>query len=82
MTKASLSIKGFQDLLDQHGSDLETWPESEQAAARLLLSTNEQAQECLDAACALDTLLHDQPKAPAGLVDKILNASGARTKKS
>lgn len=77
MTTTSLSIERFQKLLDQFGGNLASWPNRDQAAAISLLSTSPEAQQCLVAARELDAMLAAHPKAPPGLADRIMAASGA-----
>lgn len=83
MTIRSLTVEGFQDLLDRFGGALESWPKPDRNAAEKLLAASPEARRLLDDAQALDAHLRDgTPKAPPGLVDRILSASGASTKKS
>lgn len=78
MTDTLLSLEGFQDLLDRLGGDLSAWSEPQQAAANALLAVSPDAQNILAAALRLDADLRAQPKAPAGLADRIMAASGAK----
>jgi hypothetical protein len=78
VTDTLLSIEGFQDLLDRLGGDLSAWPAPQQASANALLAISPDAQTMLAAARRLDADLRAQPKAPAGLVDRIMAASGAK----
>lgn len=78
MSKISLSVGVFADLLDQWGPDLARWPQQERADVEALLGTSPEAATLLAEALALDDSLRDsQPKAPAGLADRIFAASGA-----
>lgn len=78
MSKTSLSIGAFADLLDQLGPELGRWPQQQRSNAEALLGTSPEAATLLAEALALDDSLRDsQPKAPAGLADRILVASGA-----
>jgi hypothetical protein len=83
MTIRSLTVEGFQDLLDRFGGTLDSWPKPDRTAAEELLAASPEARRRFDAAQALDAHLRDgTPKAPPGLVDRILSASGAASKKS
>jgi|AGTN01.1.fsa_nt_gi hypothetical protein len=83
MTARPLTVEGFQDLLDRLGATLDSWPEPDRAAAESLLAASTEARERFDAARTLESRLRDgTPKAPPGLVDRIISASGATTKKS
>lgn len=78
MSKISLSIGAFADLLDQWGPELGRWPQQQRTDAEALLGTSPEAAALLAEALALDNTLRDsQPKAPAGLADRIFAASGA-----
>lgn len=78
MTRKLISSGEFQELLDRFGSDIAAWPTSEQAAANALLAASPDAQQQLAAARRLDDALRNAPTAPAGLVDRIMAASGAK----
>lgn len=78
MTCKPISLGEFQELLDRFGGDIAAWPVPEQTAANAVLAISPEARECLAAACELGNALRDPPKAPAGLVDRILAASGAK----
>ncbi len=78
MTTGTMTIEAFEGMLDAHGVNLAAWPPEEQSAAALLLRSSSKARAALEAAQALDQALHEpMPKAPAGLVDRIIAASGA-----
>lgn len=77
MNAPLMSVEAFQDGLDQYGEDLAAWPGKERARAKDLLAASEAARAVLAEACAqADALRASPPKAPAGLVDRILNAAG------
>lgn len=78
MTGKPISIGEFQELLDRFGGDITAWPVPEQAAANAVLAVSPEARERLAVACELGNALRDPPKAPAGLVDRIMAASGAK----
>lgn len=78
MSKISLSVGTFADLLDQWGPDLARWPQQQRSDADALLGTSPEAAALLAEALALDDALRNsQPKAPAGLADRIVAASGS-----
>ncbi len=78
MNKTILTVGDFSGLLDQLGADLTRWPAETRAAADALLQADPAAAALLAEALALeDGLKAIQPKAPKGLADRILAASGA-----
>lgn len=78
MTTEPLSLEAFQHLLDRHGGTLARWPETDAQAAHALLAKSPEARALLADAQLLDTALADTPKAPEGLVARIMAASGAK----
>ncbi len=78
MTTEPLSLEAFQHLLDRHGGALGRWPDSAAQAAHALLAKSPEARRLLADSLLLDTTLADLPKAPPGLVDRIMAASGAK----
>lgn len=78
MTDIPISMGEFQELLDRLGSDIAAWPAAEQTAATSLLAASSDAQQRLATARQLDSALSATPAAPAGLVDRIMAASGAK----
>lgn len=78
MTDTPVTIGEFQELLDRLGSDIAAWPDPERTAANSLLAASSDAQQLLTAARKLDSALSITPPAPAGLVDRIMVASGAK----
>ncbi len=78
MTTDIMSHERFSDLLDSLGASLKSWPTTEREAAERLLASSPRAVERLNEALALDQSLRaEQPRAPAGLIDRIMRASGA-----
>ncbi len=82
MSALAMSIEQLQDCIDRYGEDLTTWPENERLQADTLLASSEPARALLaeaeQRAVALRTAA---PKAPPGLVDRILKAAGVPPKK-
>lgn len=78
MTETPMSVGDFSDALDRLGANLDRWPADMRAAAEALLATSSSAADRLAEAVALAEAMNEaQPKAPAGLVDRIIKASGA-----
>lgn len=78
MTDHSLTVAAFAALLDTHGADLAVWPDDQRRAAQELLAESEEAAAVLAEATILHKALKSsRTKAPDGLVDRILAASGA-----
>ncbi|WP_019647163.1 hypothetical protein [Novispirillum itersonii] len=83
MTEQSLTVEAFIALLDTHGADLAAWPEDRRSAAEALLADSAEAVSAFAEARALHASLHSSRiKAPEGLVDRIMTASGAGRPKS
>lgn len=79
MITKTLSLAELEQLLDRCGANIATWPVEEQAALQMLLDGSAEARVRLEEARLLDTQLRAaQPKAPSGLLDRIMAASGAR----
>ena len=74
-----LDLESFVEYLDQRGPDLSRWPQSQRAAAQLLLADSEDAARHLAQAQRLDELLRCLPRvdAPPGLRERI-SANAAR----
>lgn len=78
MTDHSLTVAAFAALLDTHGADLAVWPDDQRRAAEQLLAESDDAAAVLADARVLHKALKTSViKAPEGLVDRILAASGA-----
>ncbi|MBR9971450.1 hypothetical protein [Magnetospirillum sulfuroxidans] len=83
MSKTILTVGDFSDLLDRLGPELGRWPSAErQGAEALLLQSDEAAALLTDALVLADTISAVQPKAPAGLADRIIAAAGAEKPKT
>lgn len=83
MSNTSLSVGEFSDLLDRLGCDLAVWPIAQRQAAEALLQSSAAATETLAEAIALaETMKAAQPKAPAGLADRIIAAAGSEKPKN
>ncbi|MBN9672044.1 hypothetical protein [Roseibium aggregatum] len=69
-----MALEKFNALLDRYGSNLDTWPLTEQGPARELLKTSSDARQLLEEEQALSALLSARPalKAPKGLAGKII----------
>ena len=69
-----MKLEEFEDRLDQHGSDIGTWPQDVASQAKALLTASADARRLLDEAKALDNLFAAGPaiKAPAGLAGRIV----------
>lgn len=57
MTESTMTLVRFSELVDAYGSDVESWPETERAAALVLTTASAEAQQLLVEARRLDTLL-------------------------
>lgn len=78
MTEHPLTVAAFVALLDTNGADLAVWPEDQRRAAEALLTDSDEAVAALAEAETLHRKLkNSRIKAPEGLVDRILAASGA-----
>lgn len=76
MTGPLVTVDEFQHLLDRHGDNIDEWPADLRPSALALLSQSAEARRCLDEARALRQHLQaTAPKAPAGLIDRILAAA-------
>jgi len=74
----TITLEEFSDLLDRLGDVLADWPTEDRLSAESLLAQSDPARRLLAEAAGLGAALRSsQPKAPAGLVDRILTASGA-----
>ena len=83
MSKAPLSVGEFSDLLDRLGADLGRWPAPHREAAEALLQRSDAATTLLADALALgECLTAAQPKAPAGLAERIIAAAGSEKPKN
>lgn len=71
-----MDILQFEDLLGRLGDDLTQWPAPRQQDATDLLRVSEPARTALAAAKLLRLALRTEPvAAPAGLVDRIMQAA-------
>jgi len=78
MTETPMSVGDFSDTLDRLGANLDRWPAATRAAAERLLAVSPAAADRLVEAVALaESMAKAQPKAPKGLVDRIMTISGA-----
>ncbi|WP_157747603.1 hypothetical protein [Cohaesibacter sp. ES.047] len=70
-----MTIERFKEMLDCHGTKLDTWPKSEQLPARQLLLHSEEARTLLKFDEGIEALLKASPakKAPAFLVGNIMD---------
>ncbi|WP_319530767.1 hypothetical protein [uncultured Cohaesibacter sp.] len=70
-----MMIERFEELLDQNGTDLDTWPKSEQESARLLLLHSQDARDLFALDRTIARVLNESPvpKAPASLVGNIMS---------
>jgi len=83
MSDTLLSVGEFSDLLDRLGCDLAHWPDPQRRAAETLLEASPSAVEALAEAIALaEAVKASQPKAPAGLADRIITAAGSEKPKN
>ncbi|SEH61875.1 hypothetical protein [Magnetospirillum fulvum] len=74
----TITLEEFSDLLDRLGDSIADWPADHRVPAEALLTQSAEARLLLAQAVALgDALRAAPPKAPPGLVDRILAASGA-----
>lgn len=68
-----MDLAEFEDLLGRLGEDLARWPAPQQDAAALLLRSSEPARAALAEARRLREALRADPvRAPAGLLDRIM----------
>ncbi|CAN5262357.1 hypothetical protein BH11PSE4_BH11PSE4_24840 [soil metagenome] len=71
-----MDVPEFEDLLGRLGDDLTRWPASQQRDAADLLRISEPARTALAEAKLLRLALRAEPTpAPAGLVDRIMQAA-------
>lgn len=83
MSKTTLSVGEFSDLLDRLGPELGRWPDAERLAAEALLTRSDAAVVALaDAQALAERISTMQPKAPPGLTDRIIAAAGAEKPKN
>ncbi|CCG42659.1 hypothetical protein [Magnetospirillum molischianum] len=74
----TITLEEFVDLLDRLGGVLTDWPSEYRISADALLAQSSEARQALAEATEMEALLRKaQPKAPSGLIDRILAASGA-----
>jgi hypothetical protein len=74
----TITLEEFSDLLDRLGDVLADWPADYRTSAESLLAQSDEARRLLAEAAEIgDVLRTSQPKAPPGLVDRILATSGA-----
>lgn len=79
----TITLEEFSDLLDRLGDVLADWPAEYRISAEGLLAQSDEARRLLAEAAEIgDVLRASQPKAPSGLVDRILAASGAPSPES
>lgn len=79
----TITLEEFSDLLDRLGDGLADWPVDQRLPAESLLAQSSEARLLLSQAVALgESLRAASPKAPPGLVDRILTASGAPVSQS
>lgn len=69
-----MAIEKFEALLDQYGSDLESWPLIDQGPARELLKMSNAAKTRLQEEDTLTAMISARPapKAPEGLAARIV----------
>ena len=65
MTKVTMDLNKFNNLLDQHGPIFEAWPAELRRDAESLLETSADARDALADAQTLANLLNAMPEAPA-----------------
>lgn len=72
-----MDLAAFKDRLDRWGDDVDRWPAGEAEAARALLAASPEAALLHAEAQHLAALLAapPRPRAPAGLLDRILAAA-------
>ena len=61
MTKRTLTLGRFKELVEAYGANLDRWPEAERADAVSLAGTSPEADHWLAEARQLDGLLHGKP---------------------
>lgn len=68
----------FAEILDSRGTDLMSWPLADRNRAEDLLECSSKAQFLLSEAERLEMILTlaPRPRAPSGLVDRIMKAAG------
>jgi hypothetical protein len=74
----SMRIARFAELLDSHGADFGRWPATEASAARALLAESPEAQQRLQAAARLDSLLRASRSGPDAAALARMSAHVAR----
>lgn len=69
-----MTLEEFEEALDAHGADLARWPESVRKDADALLTASATARAVLADRQAVEAALRSAPapKAPTGLVDRIV----------
>ena len=78
-----MTVGEFSDLLDRLGCDLAHWPEAQRRAAEALLESSPEATEALAEALSLaEAVKAGQPKAHAGLAERIIAAAGSEKPKN
>ena len=71
-----MDVREFEDLIDQLGEDLSSWPEAQRLAAAELLASSVEARGIYDDARTIREALASPPvRAPAGLADRIVAAA-------
>lgn len=71
-----MELGEFQDLIGRWGDDVSCWPEQERADAEHLLTASSAARALLEEFASLRRALAPRPVvAPAGLLDRIVNAA-------
>jgi len=79
MTKRTMTLRRFGELLETHGADLARWPEEERRAARALLAEDAAARALLAEHAALENLLARAAPGPSpALEERILAATVER----
>lgn len=82
MTKNAMAVGEFSDLLDRLGPAFDRWSEEQRRAAEHLLAQSPEASALLTSALALaDREAAERPKAPDGMVDRIMAAAGLSSTK-
>ena len=79
MTKVTMELNKFNNLLDQHGPSLDAWPAELRRDAESLLETSAAARDAVADAQTLANLLSAMPEAPAPsyLASRIVARAGA-----
>lgn len=74
-----MDLARFTDLVERHGGDPARWPEDRRAEALAFLATDEAARALVEADLELGRRLTADapPRAPAGLLDRILDRAFA-----